>query len=111
MKFFLSINEAAQELNVNASYLRFLEKEFPQLKPYTTGRGSRRYTAEDMELLRRIIYLTKECGYTLEGARQQLKEARRQQVEGTKSELDERMLLVNNLTQIRKFLVELKESL
>lgn len=111
MKLYFTTAEVARQLGVNASHVRFLEKEFPELRPQTNARGARRYTADDLELLRRIIYLTKECNYTLEGARQQLRTSRQQQASGLNSPLEERLQLVDNLQQIRQFLVELKEQL
>lgn len=73
MKLYYSIKEVAEMLNVNASLLRYWESEFSQLRPRKTAGGSRAYTEKDIALLREIYRLTKECGFTLEGARQQLK--------------------------------------
>lgn len=100
MKLYYSITEASAELGVNASHLRFLEKEFPEIKPSTNARGVRQYTREEIELMRRIIFLTKECGYTIEGARKRLHTS---PVEGQQ--------MVQELQQIRSFLMELKEQL
>ena len=89
-------------LGVNASLLRFWETEVPQLRPAKNKKGTRSYTRQDIDLLRRIHYLTKDCGLTLEGARQQLK--------NDKSP-DRNMQLVDTLNQLRSFLVQLKESI
>ena len=62
----------------------------------------RSYTEHDIELLRRIKYLTRDCGYTLEGAREQM---RQRPIE------DPRMELVKQLQEVRSFLVDLKETL
>ena len=48
MKLYYTISEVAQQLNVNPSQLRFLEGEFPELKPQTNSRGVRRYTPNDI---------------------------------------------------------------
>ena len=101
-KLYYSIGEVAAMLGVRTSVLRFWENEFDCLKPVKTSRGARNYTEHDIELLRRIHYLTRECGYTLEGAREQM---RSRPVE------DPKMEVVNNLTDLRNFLVELKETL
>ena len=100
MKLYSTITEVSKELGVNASHLRFLEKEFPEIKPSTNTRGVRHYTQEDITLLRRILYLTKECGYTIEGARQQLR-----------ARTADSQQMVEELQRIRSFLVELKEQL
>ena len=70
-------------LNVNTSLLRFWESEFPQLKPNKTTGGARVYTEKDIALVREIYRLTKECGFTLEGARQQLKSQNRKAAQPT----------------------------
>ncbi|MBR4229791.1 MAG: MerR family transcriptional regulator [Bacteroidales bacterium] len=101
-KLYYSIGEVAAMLGVRTSVLRFWESEFDCLKPVKTSRGARNYTNHDIELLRRIHYLTRECGYTLEGAREQMR---------TRPIEDPRMALVNSLTEVRDFLVELKEQL
>ena len=101
-KLYYSIGEVAAMLDVAPSVLRFWESEFDCLKPVKNKRGTRSYTARDIELLRRIHYLTRECGYTLEGAREQMR---------TRPIDDPKMELVNNLTAVRQFLVELKEQL
>lgn len=77
MKLYYTISEVAGMLNVNSSLLRFWETEFPQLRPAKNSHGSRTYTEKDIELVKRIYHLTKECGYTLDGAREQLKKRRK----------------------------------
>ena len=111
MKLYYSITEVAQMLGVNTSHLRFLEGQFPELKPVKNKRGVRSYQEKDVELLRRILHLTKDQKFTLEGAHDQLKESQRQEAAGHNSQLDERMQLVDTLQQLRAFLVELKEML
>ena len=101
-KLYYSIGEVAAMLDVAPSVLRFWESEFDCIKPVKNKRGTRSYTARDIELLRRIHYLTRECGYTLEGAREQMR---------TRPVDDPKMEFVNNLTAVRQFLVELKEQL
>ena len=101
-KLYYSIGEVAAMLDVAPSVLRFWESEFDCIKPVKNKRGTRSYTAHDIELLRRIHYLTRECRYTLEGAREQMR---------TRPVDDPKMELVNNLTAVRQFLVELKEQL
>ena len=101
-KLYYNIGEVAEMLGVNASLLRFWETEFPQLRPAKNKKGTRSYTRQDIDLLRRIHYLTKDCGLTIEGARQQLK--------NDKSP-DRNMQLVDTLNQLRSFLVQLKESI
>ena len=101
-KLYYTIGEVAEMLGVAPSVLRFWETEFDSLRPVKNKRGTRSYTQHDIDLLRRIPYLTRDCGYTLEGAREQL---RQRPVE------DPTMDVINNLQEVRKFLVDLKETL
>ena len=71
-KLYYSIAEVSQMLGINASNLRFWEKEFKQLKPRRNPKGTRFYTHEDIALIKQIIYLVNEQNLTLEGARQKL---------------------------------------
>ena len=66
------IGEAAKELNLQTSVLRFWEGEFSELQPVRTPKGQRLYTERDMEILRKIRTLLHEQGMTIEGARRVL---------------------------------------
>ena len=101
-KLYYSIGEVAEMLGEPQSVLRFWETEFPSLQPVKNKRGVRSYTERDIELLKRIRHLTRDCGYTLEGVREQL---RVRPLDDPKQEV------VNRLTEVRKFLVDLKETL
>lgn len=101
-KLYYSIGEVAAMLDVAPSVLRFWETEFDCIHPVKNKRGTRSYTAHDIDLLRRIHYLTRDCGYTLEGAREQLRQ---------RSLDDPKMEVVHQLQEVRSFLVSLKESL
>jgi DNA-binding transcriptional MerR regulator len=101
-KLYYSIGEVATMLDVAPSVLRFWETEFDCIHPVKNRRGTRSYTARDIELLQRIHYLTRQCGYTLEGAREQLRQRPHE---------DPKMELVKNLQEVRSFLVDLKEQL
>ncbi len=73
-KLYLSIKEVAQLIGVNESTLRFWEKEFDDISPRRTKKGTRYYREEDIEQIRLIYHLLKERGMTLSGARRKLKE-------------------------------------
>jgi len=72
-KLYFSINEVAKMFGLNASNLRFWEKEFNIIKPRTNKKGTRFYTQADIENIKLIHYLVREKGLTLEGARKRLK--------------------------------------
>ncbi len=66
------IGQAARELKLRTSVLRFWEDEFPDLSPIRTPSGQRLYTADDMALLRRIRQLLHEDRMTIDGVRRLL---------------------------------------
>lgn len=101
-KLYYSIGEVANMLGVNPSLLRFWETEFPAIRPHKTQKGTRYYTADDIALLRYIYHLTRECGYTLEGVREQLRR---------KEQQDETMQVTRTLLEAKEFLLELKKQL
>lgn len=72
-KLYYSIGEVANMFEVNTSLIRFWEKEFPQLKPKKNKKGNRLFTVKDIEKLNSIYFLVKEKGFTLDGAKAQLK--------------------------------------
>ena len=72
-KLYYSIGEISEAFNLNASLIRFWEKEFEILKPKKNSKGTRRYSLIDIEKLQTIHHLVKEKGYTLDGAKDQLK--------------------------------------
>jgi len=74
IKRYYSISEVSKILNVNASLIRFWEKEFNQIKPKKNRKGNRLFTLQDLDTLKAIHALVKQKGYTLEGARKKLKE-------------------------------------
>ena len=102
-KRYYSIGEIARAFNVNASLIRFWDKEFDILKPKKNAKGNRMFTPEDVKNLQLIYHLVKERGFTLEGARTHLKE-------GQKKTLD-KFEIVSKLEAIRVQLVNIKNQL
>jgi len=72
-RMYWSIGEVADELGVNSSVLRYWEKEFGSLRPKRTNKGDRLYTKDDIATIRGIQHLLKERGFTIQGAKGQLK--------------------------------------
>ena len=101
-KLYHSIGEVARMLNVNPSVLRFWETQFPSIQPHKNKKGTRYYTDDDIAQLRQIHHLTRDCGYTLDGAREQLR---------LDNKLDDKMQFIRTLTETRQFLADLKEFL
>ena len=101
-KLYYTIGEVARMLDVNPSLLRFWETEFPSISPHKNSKGTRYYTADDIALLRHIYHLTRDCGYTLEGVKEQLRH---------KEGLDDTMQVAQTLLDAKQFLLELKAQL
>ena len=71
-KKYYSIGEVADLFELRTSGIRYWTSQF-DIKVRTTKRGDRLYTAEGIQVLRQIYHLTKERGFTLKGAKAQLK--------------------------------------
>ncbi len=103
-KVYYTITEVAKMFDVNASLLRFWEKEFRQLgKIKKNKKGDRYYNKENIRHLNIIYYLLREQKMTIAGARDMIKNKRK----STAAQFD----LVENLQKIKGFLVDLKTEL
>src|SRR5271167_1016068 len=72
-KLYFRIGEVATLCRLPAYVLRFWETEFPQLKPVKSSTGQRMFRQRDVESALRIKKLLYEEGFTIAGARQQLR--------------------------------------
>ncbi len=102
-KRYYSIGEVAEAFSVNTSLIRFWEKEFEVIKPKKNAKGYRRFTPEDLVQLKRIYELVKERGFTLEGAKAELKNNRK----GYRKNEE----IIRKLEHIKQQLIHLKNSL
>jgi len=102
-KLYYSISEVADMFDVNASLIRYWEKEFDVLKPKKNAKGNRLFTQKDIDNLKLIYHLVKERGFTLDGAKNRLKEDRKS--------LEGNYELVQSLNKVKDFLEEIKANL
>ena len=93
-KLYWTIGEVAAELAVNTSLIRYWEKEFGTLRPRRNGKGDRLYTQRDIDQLRRIHHLVKEQGFTLNGAKERMRDTAERQ--DPRSEVRERLVKVRH---------------
>ena len=98
-----SIQEVAKMFDVNASLLRYWEKEFDFIQPYKSEKGTRQYRQEDIESIRLVYHLVKEKGLTLAGAKQKLKDNKESAVQ-----VEE---IVHRLKSVRSELMALREEI
>ena len=103
-KLYYSIGEVAGILGESVSLVRFWSNSFPKfIKPQRNAKGNRLYTAEDIEVLKQILFLVKVQGLTLEGAAKRMAEDRRS--------TESRIKAIEALKEMREQLVEVKNSL
>ena len=102
-KQYYTIGEVAAMFDVAASLIRFWETEFEQLKPKKNKKGNRQYTKQDIETLRTVYHLVKERGYTIQGAKDVMKNKSVQ----TKDKIE----MIDSLEKVRSFLVGIKNQL
>jgi len=103
MKLYHPIRNVAKWFGVPASQIRFWENQFEVLTPRKNRKGDRLFRFEDIQYLKTIYYLLRIKKYSIEGAREYLKE--------NKKAADDNTQIVESLTAIKGFLMELKSSL
>ena len=102
-KLYYSIGEVAAMFGVNASLIRFWEKEFDIIKPHKNAKGNRLFTQQDIDRIALIHHLVKERRLTLEGARQKIRENR--------DDAEHTFQIVQSLKKIRAMLLEIKDNI
>jgi DNA-binding transcriptional MerR regulator len=102
-KMYYSMGEVSKLFDVNQSLIRFYEKEFDILQPKKNKKGNRYFTPEDVENLKIILNLIRDKGYTLNGAREYLKN----NMAGSKDS----HRVINALENLKKFLLEVRDQL
>ncbi len=102
-KLYYTIGEVADIFEVNTSLIRFWEKEFDIIKPKKNKKGNRLFTEKDVDNFFIIYHLVKERGFTLQGAKDKLKE----NPEDTINQIE----IVKSLENVRSFLVDLKAQI
>lgn len=102
-KLYYSISEVAGWFRVNTSLIRYWENEFDILKPRKNRKGDRLFRVEDIKNLQLIYYLLRQRKFSIEGARNYLKQHKQQ--------ADAQMQVVASLTKFRAFLLELRANL
>jgi DNA-binding transcriptional MerR regulator len=102
-KRYYKIGEVAKAFKVNTSLIRFWENEFEVLKPKKNKKGNRLFTPTDLKNLQLIYFLVKEKGFTLEGAKNKLKESSDKIVSNHK--------IILRLEEIKNELIQIKNQL
>ena len=102
-KMYYTMGEVTEMFGVNASQIRFYEKEFDVLKPKKNKKGNRLFTPEDIENLKIIFHLVDDKGFTLKGAKEHLKKSG--------NEAKDHQKIISSLEQLKTFLLKLNEEI
>lgn len=102
-KLYYTIGEVAEMFEVSRSLLRYWENEFSFLTPRKNRKGDRLFTKENIQQIQIIYNLVKERGFTLDGAKQELRKE--------KNTLGEQFDLVDRLKVILSKLKDLDNKL
>ena len=90
-------------LNVSTSLIRFWESEFDIIKPKKNRKGNRQFTKEDINNVKLIYHLVKEKGYTLQGAKDLLK--------NNEEDLKNKIEIIDSLKKVKSFLLEIRSKI
>lgn len=102
-KLYYSIGEVAEMLDVSKSLIRYWENEFDFLNPRKNRKGDRLFTKENIQQILVIHELVKERGFTLDGAKQEIKSERKKLLNKQK--------VVDELQHVRNGLLDLLDRL
>ena len=101
-KMYYTIGKVAEMFKVNQSLIRLWENEFDVLKPKKNGKGDRLFRPEDVKNIHLIYHLMRERKYTMEGAKDFIKNNKR---------AAEKFATIESLKKLKGFLIELKANL
>ncbi|CAN5311164.1 MerR family transcriptional regulator [soil metagenome] len=102
-KMYYTMGEVTAMFNVNPSLLRFYEREFDVLQPKKNKKGNRYFTPEDIENLKIIFHLVRDKGFTIQGAKDHLK--------NNLTESKDSHRVISSLENLKKFLLEVRDQL
>jgi DNA-binding transcriptional MerR regulator len=110
-KLYYSISEVAQLFDVNASLIRFWEKELALEQKKKNKKGNRLFTLREIQTIQKIYNLVKVQGFKLEAAKSQLNTRKKKEVfKETLFDLSAEDIIIDRLEKIRSKLIQLKHS-
>jgi DNA-binding transcriptional MerR regulator len=102
-KMYYTMGEVSAMFGVNQSLIRFYEKEFNVLQPKKNKKGNRYFTPEDLENLKIIFHLINDKGYTIQGAKDHIK--------NNMGDTRDNQRVIDSLENMKKFLLEVRDQL
>ena len=113
-----TIGEVAKILNLvnskngklNTHTIRFWEKEFKQIKPKILNGNRRYYNHETVEVLRKVKYLLKDRGMTINGVKKVINDNKSLKLdELTNNSINTNYILKNKLIKISNIIKQIKK--
>lgn len=101
-KMYYSIGEVAAAFDISPSKLRYWEREFKEIRPKKKPSGIRKYTPQNIQAIKHVLYLREEKKLTIHGTRMALT--------SNSSDIPKKELL-EKLKSLRKDLVDFRDSL
>jgi len=107
-KYYYTIGEVGNLLDLKAHVLRYWETEFPQIHPKKKFGRNRRYSPDDIDILKKIKYMLHTQGFTIEGAKKKLKAdmANREQIslDFSVDKKEAKKHIINELKKVKELL-------
>ncbi|MCF8428807.1 MAG: MerR family transcriptional regulator [Bacteroidia bacterium] len=100
--YYINIGELAKKFDVSVSLIRYWEKEFKQLNPEKSIKGTRKYSKKNIEIFSTIYQLVKIEGFTIDGAKEKLNH---------KPIVQNNQQAIEKLAELKVFLTKLKDSI
>ena len=100
--YYINIGELAKKFDVSVSLIRYWEKEFKQLKPEKSIKGTRKYSKKNIEIFSHIYQLVKIEGFTIEGAKEKLNH---------QPIVQNNQQAIEKLAELKVFLSKLKDAI
>ena len=108
-KLYYSIGEVAVLFQVNASLIRFWEKEFKLPQPKKNNKGNRMFTVKEIQTLDKIYQLVKIQGFKLDAAKSQIKSKKKAEIfKENLFDLSPEEIVIDRLEKIKSKLLKLK---
>jgi DNA-binding transcriptional MerR regulator len=101
-KHYYTMGEVADMFRVNQSLLRFWEAEFSVLQPKKNKKGDRYFRPIDIKNLHLIYHLLRQRKYTIEGAKDFLKNNKKS---------EEKFETIKKLEEVKRFLLEMRANI
>ena len=102
-KFYYTMGEVCELLDVAPSLIRYWHSEFDEIKPIKNKKGNRLFRPQDLEVIKLIYHLLKERGFTIQGAKDYLRNNRLASQKNFE--------MIESLKKFKALLVEMKNRM